>query len=152
MSNDSCESVVGVLDQVASNFGRTQHPDHTAALAHCRWNLGVLFDLGWTPSLTSEDLARAHKQARAKRRFMAIILKEQLKKHQERVLALFTRAELREFAADVDVLDDEDTDTMLKEPLISVLSQNFDAVGMSADQIAEKKLEKSAKKAAKRKN
>ena len=39
MSNDSFAPVVGVLDQVASHHGKSQHPDNTAALAHCRWKL-----------------------------------------------------------------------------------------------------------------
>ena len=120
MTNNSCESVVGVLDQVASHHERSQHP---TTPTHCRWNLDILYSLGWVPYLSREELAAAHTKAHHKGRSMQSAQKQQLEKYNTNVLHLFTKTELREFAADCAPLDGEDTGTMNKEPLVAMLSQ-----------------------------
>ena len=120
MTNDSCESVVGVLDQVASHHGRSQHPDSTDLLS-LKPRHPLQSRLG-SVSLKGRTCRMIH-QAHHKGRSMQSTQKQQLEKYNTRVLHLFTKTELREFAADCAPLDGEDTGTMNKEPLVAMLSQ-----------------------------
>ncbi len=139
VKNDSCESVVGVLDQVASDFGRSQHPEATAALALCRWNMKLLFEVGWDGTVSRDQLAAAHVKARDNTLQMAEYHTAMLQKYKESTLNLFSRQELRDLASELSEVPQDEAQKMLKQPLVSLLSQNFDDIGLTAAQIAGKK-------------
>lgn len=146
VTNDGCESVVSLIDHVTENHGPVQHPDNTAALGLCKGNFNFLTKTGWDGMFTHSDLVAARTAAKSKRRNVKAVTAEKLQVDKEKTLSLYTRAELREFADQVDELDDLGTQTMLKGPLIDVLTGHFGNLGLDPADIQERKDSKSKRK------